>query len=224
MLIFGFDNMQTSIECDTTQGERDEIQIDRFEDVGSLFRKFSLILGFRGVGKTTLVLDIIRKIKSERNIDNVVCFSMKEEYEHKYDGVATEIHNALTDEAFGEIIDKQREDDGDMIVVIDDSLLGPTSIPKNLQWLIFNGHHIKITLIITYPLPDLPLVVRDSVDALFIYKINNKSNTENCWKRHASNFATFSQFDSAINTITNDIYTAMVIYYPDKVSYYKADL
>lgn len=190
-----------------------------------------LIIGKRGCGKTTLISDILDRLKlmDSNLVSNchVVCPTDKFQkyYSNKYPTVKTA--HELTDDLMKELLSPSSGiiilDDclttGSLISQVDPSFNGqdPTSQRissihnESICELIKNGRNYQKILIISiqYPINIRP-EIRINFDYIFLFKEDSICNQKNLWDKYASIFPTFHVFIKAFSTCTRD-YSTMVI-------------
>ena len=194
------------------------------------------VIGKRGVGKTTLIKDLL--IKTNRQ--NIYVFSGTESgngfYKQNFPDAI--IYNEFNETVLQNLITNQKniidKTDTDFLVpitiVFDDLAIVNHRKSNALQQIIFNGRHYKITLITELQYArELPPQLRTNVDFVFALKENVKDNVNKLYENYFGMFQKFSDFQTVFRSCTED-YGAIVMdncskssRMEDLVFWYKAD-
>ncbi len=187
------------------------------------------MIGKRGVGKTTLINDILQRYDDEF-ISNSLIISPKDKivpfykeffpsaeviYQNDYDKIKTYMDNKKPG-----------------AIVFDDCLSSKGDWMKDgiYRHLMLNGRFYKKMVItaIQFPL-GIPPDLRSNFDYIFMFSEDFFSNKKRLYDQYAGMFPSFSIFDNVFKFLTGESYSSMVIKkigyikkFEDKVFWHKA--
>lgn len=182
----------------------------------------TLIIGKRGCGKSTAVVNIVSFLKIKENTNICIVFSSTEKYTKFYTNSISPIklYDEFTEESLNSILKNQSEKIGncvknkikipELILIIDDC--DPFKMLKSdsFQELMFNGRHYHISVILTMQFPmTLSPSIRCNMDYVFLTNDCMISNKKKLYDYYAGMFPTFSSFNSCLDTLENYCFLAI---------------
>ena len=202
------------------------------------FRKFNIenmkpgesiiSIGKRGVGKTTLGIDLASKFQKLIPTAMAVCQTNQAETEYKKYINSETIYKKYN----SDILEKVFEKRNDLLLILDDFAGGPSVFrDRNFQRLFFDSQYERITTItnMNYALA-LPPNLRRQIDYIFIFREGNVRNRKRLYEFYAGMFPSFEVFSKVMDSFTSN-YECLVIdntvrsnNIEDIVFWYKAEL
>lgn len=207
------------------------LNIKKF-NINKIKANTTLIISKRCSGGTTLTKNIINN-EFHKNILNktimctsVHCFNEYKELNnidetHMYEGYSSHFISKFVNNQKKNIIKYNKEIikyntsniNPNGFIIFDDVLYYNTWYKDNNIILLFiNGFHYKTSLIITLQYSfNLPLIIHNNIDFIFIFKNHSLIQRERIYKQYASNFFnTFEMFSQVMNQYTQN-YCCLVI-------------
>jgi hypothetical protein len=185
-----------------------------------------LVLGKRGTGKSTLVVDLL---KSMKNIPMLLCMSGTEEGNNFYQSHIHPlcIHGDYKKTVVSNMIKQQRNklmkcnkagvdpntrpDLGVGLLLDDCGYDKKTMKEPEIRLIFMNGRHWKITFIVALQyMMDITPDLRTNIDYIFVLRENIKANQERLYKYFFGCFQKFSHFQEAFIECTNN-YECLVL-------------
>ena len=210
-------------------------------DPGSIARNCTMLLiGRRGTGKSSLLLDLAYHMAKNETVDVGVGMSPTESSSECLGKFlpTTMIYSGYSEKKVQELMDSQKRawDRGrgyHVLLCLDDCCFDKAILKtRTFRELMMNGRHRKITLILTtqYCL-DLPPAVRSNIDVVFMARDNIVSNRKRLYEQFAGFFACQNDFNKTFSALTTN-FEVMVIdnkstqsnALSDCVKWYKADV
>ena len=197
-----------------------------------------VFIGKRGTGKTTLVTDILHKL---RKIPVGLCVSGTEASSGYYSAfipdlfIHTEYSTGLLDNLIAnqkKILRKSNKKDirNAAFALLDDCMYDNSlGKDKTIRAVFMNGRHWNMLFMLTMQYcMDIPPALRANIDYVFLLRESIQANRERMWKNFAGIFPTYQMFSEVFNQCTSD-FECMVIDNPsrsndieDCVFWYKA--
>lgn len=185
----------------------------------------TLIIGKRGSGKTNLIIDIAAKLKKKYMIDRCVIFSPNDKHQNNYQSISGSQNIFIeppTSESLRYILDTQSESiteskkcnmpDKKLLVIFDDCLFHLTSKNKEIQELLFNSRHYRITFIVSMQFPILmPPEMRTNFDYIYLFTDDTLSNQKRLYDHYAGMFPTFNSFRQVFTELTSDFGSMVIV-------------
>lgn len=214
-----------------------------FFDVSKMKKNhIALYIGKRATGKSTAILDYL---SHNNDISRVMCISPHAG--KPYDAYTGKIpskfmHEEYSPELLEKFIRKQKNliykvrmdpsVDPNAFLILDDCLYDAKSWINdvNLRTIFLNGKCLNITLLLAKNSLDIPLLLRDNIDFIFIFKETNIATKRRLFIQYASMFPTFEMFCQVLDQYTRD-HGCLVIdnrvqrdKLEDQVFWYRADV
>jgi hypothetical protein len=184
-------------------------------------------IGNRGVGKTSLVIDILSYMKS---IPAMVCMSGTEDGNSTYGKYIHPlcIYNKFEKDVVNNLISNQKKlavkvmkETGKELkyvpekaigLLIDDLAYDKKMLKEeSMREIFMNGRHYNILTMITFQyMMDMPPVFRTNIDYVFVCKENRRDNIERLHKYFFGIFDNIADFRKVLNQCTND-YNCLVL-------------
>jgi hypothetical protein len=199
-----------------------KIKVRKFDPSKMRSDAFCIMLGKRGTGKSSLLMDILYHHK---DLPAGCVISGSEEANGFYSNTVPSIliKNEFKTDHVKNLVTRQRQlinnskkngatVDPRAFLILDDCLFDNTwSKDREIRRVVLNGRHYRISFMITmqYPL-GLPPMLRGNVDYVFILRENVRSNRERIYSSYAGVFPTFDIFEQVMNKLTTD-YGCLVI-------------
>jgi len=206
------------------------------------------IIGSRGSGKSTLIIDILSKIINKKNKNKLKIVSPQEKITdfYKSHGFTNDIiyDNPNDNNLLKFIVDIQNEyknsrkeneekDKNNLIkgcIVFDDCISSRIIQNELIGNLIYNSKIFGLTIIITqqYPYRFHPSFI-NNIDKTIIFQDYSAINRKRYYDYYGGMFPTFDSFMKLFEQITKELYTAIVLSkktpakFSDVVSWYKVD-
>ena len=178
------------------------------------------IIGKRGSGKTTAIIDIVNYLKQNNRFDDCSVFSGSHQSNQIYKNkLGIDCHDKLNDDILEAIIQTQLKKITEfnqkipkMLLILDDVLHQiNTSKSKPLLELFFNSYHYGITLIfaIQFPLKFIP-EIRTNIDVVLLGRDDCISNSKRLYDNYGGLFPTFESFHNVFKTIHHYSFMAII--------------
>ena len=215
-----------------------EMNIKRFDTSTIKPHRIILIVGKRGTGKSTLIRDLMYRIKD--NVHIPMAMTPTEESANMFEECMPEscVHSSFNSDAVDRLIafqrnrGKRKQKQRHILFVLDDMMYDKKVLKGQCMRDIFmNGRHLKISFInaMQYVM-DMGPDLRSQVDYVFALRENIVSNRIKLWKYFFGGFEHFDDFCQVFTACTennecivcdntvksNDI--------KDMIFYYKADI
>lgn len=169
-----------------------------------------VFIGKRGTGKSTLVADILYRV---RKIKAGVAISATEDGNAYYSSFIPKllIHSEYKPEIIQQVITRQKQVikgaknvDNDVFVLLDDCMYDKRMIrDPNIRGIFMNGRHWRVTFMLTMQYcMDLPPDLRANIDYIFILRENIIQNQEKIYKNFFGIFPHFNIFQEVLNSCT----------------------
>ena len=176
-----------------------------------------LIIGKRAVGKTTLVHDLMKHM----SLTDALVFNPTEGVAKEYAEIVTEqsIHEEydcnILDAYIEERLNLLKQSDESKACIVFESCWwdGRWKHQDPIKKLYMNGKHMQINQIVTMQYPmEMPSAFLENTDYVFIFRENNVSNRKRLYERFGGVLQSFESFCTALDSITEDPYSCMVIH------------
>jgi hypothetical protein len=210
------------------------IQIDKLNLDDITVNSHNIVYGLRGSGNTTLIKNIIYHFytKNIDNIDNIVVFSATDEIYNKF-LPQKNIYHEINCEIIGNILEKQKNEKENMILILDDCLNSFDKWTSNpsINELLFNGRFYNITFFALFQFPiGIKPEIRCNFDNIFIFSDGNVSNQKRFFEHYCNFFPSFDIFQQNFEEITKN-YNSLVVSQKgkkntiqDRIKYYKSNM
>lgn len=207
------------------------LRIKRFDPakIPNTFK--ALIIGKAHLGKTTLVLDLMKK----KNLGSGIVVNPSESVENKYPiSESLKILKEYDSNTLRSFVDdlRRKDDKSSNLLVLDgtnnDQLL---STDDSYRFIICYGQSMRCNLIQTEQYPrDLPISIRANIDYFFIFGEKDRNNRQKLCDYYCGIFPTFELFNTILDNCTQESYGCMVFdnytisdKLEDQVYWYMAD-
>ena len=171
-----------------------------------------LFVGKRGTGKSTLIRDIMYRIRDKVDIpiamtptaESCMMFESCMPKSCVYNEFSTGTVQAVVDEQ--NRLARRKQPQQHIMVVLDDMMFDKTVLKsKEVREIFMNGRHLKITFInaMQYVM-DMGPDLRSQVDYVFALRDNILSNIMKLWKYFFGMFSNFQDFERTFKSLTDN--------------------
>lgn len=174
------------------------------------------IIGKRGVGKSQLIVNLIKYYEEHDMINECIIFSPQDRMHHFYKNLTKNLNYQIYHEYDPIIVNAFMHKDGaNKVIILDDCLtqnkLSNINSDSILAELSYNGRHYKTSTIIAmqYPIELCP-EIRCNFDYIFLFREDCNSNLYKMYNMYAGMFPQFNQFRNIFDTF-DDIGELMLI-------------
>ena len=181
-----------------TQSNNNFIDIDQMEPKNNI-----LIIGKRGFGKSLIIKNLIKHYNEKYNITKCVVISQTEKFNKFYGNfIDGKIYDELNDNLINNIINYQKMNMDDLLIIIDDSI--KHKFRSNVfNDMIINGRHYNITLIMALQYSFFSPEIRMNIDHIFLSNDEIISSRKKLYEHYCGCFSTFKKFNDAFNKLNN---------------------
>lgn len=208
-----------------TSKDEYNVRLTRFKMEWIRDNKIIVMIGSRGRGKSTIVLDYLYH---NQDIPFVCCISPTDTFNNTFTPHIPSrfIFAEYTPELIASFLKRQRfmrskktqalagggggsysNADCRGLLLMDDCLASGKKwkTDEALKWIFLNGRHADITFVLTMQYQmGIPPEYRTNIDWVFICKENKKVEREKLWKYYAGIFPTMAMFEQIFMSCTTD--------------------
>lgn len=162
---------------------------------------FSLIVGRRNAGKTTLMRDLLRN----KSCRSHVVFDATGDCNGTYRDLSNVIwHDHYDEQSFADILAHQKKltnATGSTAIVLDDVVMDFKK-DKSFNFIAKMGQTVNLlSLVAVQTAFGVPLELRGNVDCLFVFQTRSREERERLWKTYFSMFPTISAFNQVMDIL-----------------------
>lgn len=194
-----------------------------------------VIIGKRGSGKTTLIINLIQHFNSDADVENVLIFCPTDKHQSKYSKLTDTVYDAYDSELLSQILQERQHNPAKLkekLLIVFDDCIQQSFLTKDqyIQELLYNGRHYNISFILSlqYSMGFSP-GIRCNFDYIFLLAEDFISSQKRLYDHYAGMFPTFVSFRDTLADYTKNFNSLVLINRSshtnifNKVKYFKAN-
>lgn len=200
-----------------------------------------LVIGKRKTGKTSLVIDLLKRLNIDRGAIIDPCKNLKKPNQN-YEEIVPKafVLDQYRDRSIDVFLEYQqkyldltRSRDSEAFLVLDNCMYDDQwQKADGMKDIIYNGRHHHITLLMTMGCAlGITIGVRNNLDFVFLFKNAIHADKRRLYEYFGHVMPTYAVFSAIFDMVTHDhgclvldVYSAPAKHWTDKIFWYKIDL